>query len=374
MIKTKKIKMKSEKNINVYLQYPWKFPDSAYYEYLINNPPEKISYINKGQNAGVISRKSNFLLSNKIKASIRKSIRLINLPLLNVHKTKTKEKYNLIHCAHCLSLNSGPWVADFEGVWQCSISGRLTGQTKKSIRRILLKDNCKKIMPWNETVKKEFLELFPEIKDKLEVVYPAVPIQHFKKKKNKKLRILYVARYFWIKGGLVALEAMKKLKEKYSLDIDFISDAPKEIRERYPGINCMDLMPPKEVIEYYKKADVFLYPSMVDTFGIALLEAMSFGLSIVTLNTKMTKTRHEIIQNRKNGLILNLNFMPNFYKIGERESKIIDQLVKNVSLLIENSTLRKKMSKNCIEEIKNGKFSMKERNKKLKKIYEEAIK
>jgi len=31
------------------------------------------------------------------------------------------------------------------------------------------------------------------------------------------------------------------------------------------------------------------------------------------------------------------------------------------------------MAQRCIEEIKNGKFSIKERNKKLKKIYEEAL-
>jgi hypothetical protein len=32
------------------------------------------------------------------------------------------------------------------------------------------------------------------------------------------------------------------------------------------------------------------------------------------------------------------------------------------------------MKGSCLEEIKKGKFSIKERNKKLKKIYEEAIK
>lgn len=362
----------NKKEIKVYLQYPWKFPDAAYYKYLVSNPPENVSYVNKGQGAGIISKKSKFLLSNNIKKNIRKVIGAIKLPLLNAHKTKTKDPYDLIHCAHCLSLNKGPWVADFEGVWQCWVSGKITKRGVRLAKKFFLKDNCKKIIPWNETIKKEFLELFPEVKHKIEVVYPAVPTQKFKKKKNKKPRILYVARYFWIKGGLIALEAIKKLKERYDMDVDFISDAPKEIRDKYQGINFMDLMPPKEVIEYYKKADIFLYPSLVDTFGIALLEAMSFGLPIITVSTKMTKTRHEIVQNRKNGLIFNINFMPDFYKIGKRESKIADQLAKNTSLLIENPVLRKKMSKNGLEEIKNGKFSMKERNKRLRKIYEEA--
>jgi regulator of replication initiation timing len=42
-------------------------------------------------------------------------------------------------------------------------------------------------------------------------------------------------------------------------------------------------------------------------------------------------------------------------------------------LLIENEKLREKMSKECIKTVKSGKFSLKERNKNLKRIYEEAI-
>ncbi len=32
--------------MKVYLQYPWKFPDSPYYKYLIDSLPDGIEYLN----------------------------------------------------------------------------------------------------------------------------------------------------------------------------------------------------------------------------------------------------------------------------------------------------------------------------------------
>ncbi|MFH8119687.1 MAG: hypothetical protein QXS37_02690 [Candidatus Aenigmatarchaeota archaeon] len=41
--------------------------------------------------------------------------------------------------------------------------------------------------------------------------------------------------------------------------------------------------------------------------------------------------------------------------------------------MIENESLRKNFIKKGLKEIEKGKFSIKERNKKLKEIYENAI-
>jgi glycosyltransferase involved in cell wall biosynthesis len=120
----------------------------------------------------------------------------------------------------------------------------------------------------------------------------------------------------------------------------------------------------------------------VDTFGFGLLEAMSFGLPIVTLNTKKTRTRKEIIENNKNGMIFDINEEITKRILREKDKliinreieEIISKLFYNVCELIENKNLREKMSKNCLEEIENGKFSIENRNKKLKRIYQEVLK
>ena len=41
--------------------------------------------------------------------------------------------------------------------------------------------------------------------------------------------------------------------------------------------------------------------------------------------------------------------------------------------LMNNKKLREKMSRNALKEIKSGRFSIKERNKKLKRIYKESL-
>ena len=53
--------------------------------------------------------------------------------------------------------------------------------------------------------------------------------------------------------------------------------------------------------------------------------------------------------------------------------EIVKQLVEKLSILIENKKLREKMGKEGRKMIEEGKLSIKERNKKLKKIYEEAL-
>jgi len=60
-----------ENKLKIYIQYPWKFPDSPYYKSLIKYAPQNVRYINANNNL-LITQKNKFFLSNKIKANIRK--------------------------------------------------------------------------------------------------------------------------------------------------------------------------------------------------------------------------------------------------------------------------------------------------------------
>ncbi len=369
-----------KKPIKIHLQYPWKFPDSPYYKYLIDNPPEGIKYINEEKPKGVIINKKFFWFSNFLKKNIRKSLNILNISIPNA-RLSPRGNYDLIHCAHCLSLNKDtPWVADIESFWQFWISMKQGAIGKYGVKKILLSKNCKKIMPWTETIKKDIQKIFPEIKDKLEVVPPAVTFTEFGKKKSKKVTLLYSSRYFWMKGGLVALESLRRIKKKFDINTIFISYVPENLKREYNEINILEVVSQEKLKELYKEADIFFYPSFIDTFGFSLLEAMSYGLPVVTVNTGGTTNCKEIIEDKKTGFIVDFPYYKGneiydkCYSIGKEEEKLINQLVERASLLIENKKLRKKMGENCIKEIKSGKFSIKKRNRKLKKIYQEALK
>ena len=372
--------------MKIHLQYPWAFPDSTYYKTLINHPPKDLIYTNiKKIKKGATTSLNKFLLTNFIKKYIRITLHYFRIPLINSHYTLStetnpyipysKNNFDLIHCAHCLSLNKNePWVADIEGNFSLQLSGYLTKLGKRRIRNLLLRDNCKKIMPWTESSKQELLKEFPEIKNKVEVVYPAIPFQTNIKKKKKKLRIIFVSRYFHLKCGLIVLEVMERLRKDYGIEGVIVSGVPSDLKRKYPNLKIYDLMPQKKLFNLMRDSDIFLYPSAADTFGFSLLEAMSFGLPIVTINTKWTKSRREIITNFETGFIFDVKKKIDYYNIGKMEEDIIQELISYCKYLIRSPKCRKDISKNCLKIIKNGKFSIQERNKKLSKIYKEALK
>ncbi|MFA4887929.1 MAG: glycosyltransferase family 4 protein [Candidatus Nanoarchaeia archaeon] len=358
--------------IRVFLQYPWRFPDSPYYKYLLSSPPEGIEYLNVARQKGAITSAKKFWLLTRIKVNIRRILNWLNLPIVNSHLTPSSEEYNLIHCAHCLSKNTEePWVADMEGVWSMFVSGFNNPIAIRRIKKTLLKKNCKMIIPWSEHAKRDILKLFPEASKKVELVYPAVPSQK-KVSSERKDVVVFVARDFRLKGGVVALETMKKIKMRIpKVRCVVISPTSRALKEDYLGIEFYDLMPQKDLFKIMSQAKVFLYPSFMDTFGFTILEAMSFGVPVVALKTSLTDSVSEIIKEGEGFLIDSEMTHRNITKEGI--DKISQKLVEPCVKLLKDASLQKKMSKNCLKAISSGRFSINNRNKKLKKIYVEAL-
>ena len=52
------------------------------------------------------------------------------------------------------------------------------------------------------------------------------------------------------------------------------------LRARYPEVNYLGVLNQCELAQVYASADVFVFPSKTDTFGLVLLEAMACGLPV----------------------------------------------------------------------------------------------
>jgi len=88
--------------------------------------------------------------------------------------------------------------------------------------------------------------------------------------------LLYVGRVAVEKN----LRAFLELKTQGSLII--IGDGPdlNALKKQYPGAHFKGSLKGTELAEHYAAADLFVFPSTTDTFGLVLLEACASGLRI----------------------------------------------------------------------------------------------
>jgi glycosyltransferase involved in cell wall biosynthesis len=53
-----------------------------------------------------------------------------------------------------------------------------------------------------------------------------------------------------------------------------------ELKSRYPEVNYLGVLTQAELAKVYAAADVFVFPSRTDTFGLVLLEALACGTPV----------------------------------------------------------------------------------------------
>lgn len=146
-----------------------------------------------------------------------------------------------------------------------------------------------------------------------------------KRRKNKQLNMLFLSNMDKTKGWSKLLIACKILnKKKLNFRCDFVggwlNDKDKRYFEDFVRDNQLD----KKVFshgkkfgedknEFLKKANIFVFPTEMETFGKVILEAYMFGLPVIA-NTEGAIP--SIIEDKKTGLLLKENS-------GEEIAKII---------------------------------------------------
>jgi glycosyltransferase involved in cell wall biosynthesis len=67
-----------------------------------------------------------------------------------------------------------------------------------------------------------------------------------------------------------------------------VGDGPyrKELQSRYPDVIFPGFKTGEELANYYAQADVFVFPSKWETFGIVMIEAMACGTPVAAYPTQ----------------------------------------------------------------------------------------
>ena len=212
------------------------------------------------------------------------------------------------------------------------------------------------------TMKKSFLSFYVSGFPNAYVNYYGISNNKFNNHKNTilntntSIKLLYISKYYPHKRPEIILRAYEILKEKkYNVKIRMTM----EFYELKNYLDSSDLITitgnknitlcaisPDENQELYFKNDIFIFPSLCESFGFPLIEAMASEIPIIAADTEINReicgkaalyfepdNEFELVENillinnnmrTRNGLIQESVKRINKYLVGKHINKIID--------------------------------------------------
>lgn len=177
--------------------------------------------------------------------------------------------------------------------------------------------------------------LFPNKK----IFYVPLPFEHkFKKSLNYEVgNLLYVGTIEERKGLTYLVDAISILESKESVKLNIVGKVVDQvyydklklqIREvgLTENVNFLGRVSDETLVECYQKAEIFTFPSLLEGYGIVLIEAFNNGLPIICFdNTAMPYT----VKNGINGYVA--------------RNKDVRDMASKIQLLMDNALLREKL-------------------------------
>lgn len=121
------------------------------------------------------------------------------------------------------------------------------------------------------------------------------------------VRFLFVGRLESSKGVLPLLDAWTGITDDAELTLVGDGSLGERVRERVaraamPPIRTLGHRDREELAGEYARADVFVFPSVSDTWGVVINEAMASGLPVVT--TSAPGAVDDLVANGENGIVV----------------------------------------------------------------------
>lgn len=180
----------------------------------------------------------------------------------------------------------------------------------------------------SEFVKKSYCDEFDCNEDKVKVIYNGIrftqEIEKSQKTKVKEdpVKLLFIGRLTEAKGVRIILEAIRQMVVTgENVELEILGDGPE--RSEYEDIVRKFGMEGKVRFEgyqlkkqsYYEKADIFVYPSRWEAFGISVVEALAQEMICVASNVGGIP---EIIEDGKDGFLFESGNVDNLVEVLEK--------------------------------------------------------
>ncbi|MBQ7442634.1 MAG: glycosyltransferase family 4 protein [Bacteroidaceae bacterium] len=228
------------------------------------------------------------------------------------------------------------------------------------------KDSTVILLSWHlyqdiqQVVNKEQVQICPN-------GIPGMPTEH-KNASNSIPHLLFLSNLLPSKGVYVLLDAMQILKKQgLSFTCHFVGAESSEINSlsfleesRKRGLEGMAIYVGKKYgkdkTEEFLQADIFIHPTNDDCFPLVILEAMQFGLPVITTNEGGIP---DMVQDKVNGLIC------------EKESA--SSLAHHIAFLINDAKKRQEMGRKG-EQFYHDKYTTERFERRMTDILHQTLK
>jgi glycosyltransferase involved in cell wall biosynthesis len=237
--------------------------------------------------------------------------------------------YDLFHTVNAIPLlPRQPFIVTFEDYMPRTPPDIHIRWLYKALTRVIASDRCIALLAMSEYAKRQMAyqhrrsSYRSAIMAKTEVLYPAVPNMAYRPKRlGTTLRVLFVGNDFMRKGLPALITAHNALQaEGVPIETTVVSSLRWHRRDYvgpssssivnaqfdqlgHSSIRLKGPMPNAKIVDLMRESDVLVLPTLHDTFGFVLLEAMSRGTPVIATATCAIP---EIIRDGQNGWLLPL--------------------------------------------------------------------
>lgn len=187
------------------------------------------------------------------------------------------------------------------------------------------------------------------------------------KNENEVCIFLVAGRMIYRKGLDFLFDALMRIPQKTRYQVRVVGDGPEleHLRKRCNDnsnlsehVCCLGAIPYLEMEKEYANANVFIMPSIRETTGTVLLEAMSKGIPVITINRFGGATLFD----ENTGWLYG----------GNTKEEYIENLKKAILECIMNPDEVKRRGMNVRKKAEN--YTWQEKNKKYQRIYDDLLK
>lgn len=287
---------------------------------------------------------------------------LINKPdLVHIHSSFGGSFYRKLPFVYMASAFNIPVINHIHG---SEIANLYINASKKKKRLVeACFDKCKYLVVLSEEWKNNLQVVNTKTPKIVVENYSTIHKECLRRKKNQKKNILFLGFITELKGCFDIPEIAKKVIEKNE-NVKFVLAGSGEIGK------LQEIIAEKGISQYFSfpgwvkkdekekllvNADIFFLPSYTEAMPMSILEAMGYGLPIVTTNVGGIP---QLVEEGKNGYMT--------------EPGNIDCFVDIILRLIENDELIYSMGKESIEKAYK-KYSLEKHLHKLCELYEDVL-